>query len=50
MTDGKDFYLCFLADSRDVQAQRSQALIDEFGGKSPDRTVPNIPVVCVLTQ
>jgi hypothetical protein len=50
MTDGTDLYLCFIADNLEAQAERQQALIAEIAGAGADRTVPNIPVVCVLTQ
>jgi hypothetical protein len=50
MTDGTDLYLCFIADNLEAQAERQQALIAEINGENPDRSVPNIPVVCVLTQ
>jgi hypothetical protein len=50
MTDGTDLYLCFIADNLEAQAVRQQALIAEISGDGTDRTVPNIPVVCVMTQ
>jgi len=50
MTDGIDLYLCFIADNSQAQAERQQALIAEIMGEGIGRTVPNIPVVCVLTQ
>ena len=50
MTDGESLYLCFSVDQPAEQMQRRQTLIAEVEGQSPDRTVPNIPVVCVLTQ
>ncbi|MDE0696960.1 MAG: hypothetical protein OXH76_14135, partial [Boseongicola sp.] len=50
MTDGKTLYLCFSVDQPTEQMRRRKTLIAEVAGQSPDRTVPNIPVVCVLTQ
>ncbi len=50
MTDGDALYLCFSLDQPTAQAKRREALIAEVAGQSPDRTVPNIPIVCVLTQ
>ena len=50
MTNGTDLYLCFIADNPDAQSARQQALIAEINGERPDRSVPNIPVVCILTQ
>ena len=50
MTDGESLYLCFSVDQPAEQMQRRQTLIAEMEGQSPDRTVPNIPVVCVMTQ
>jgi hypothetical protein len=45
MTDGTDLYLCFIADNLEAQVERR--LIAEIIGENPDRSVPNIPVVCV---
>ncbi|MGY9049356.1 MAG: hypothetical protein ACKVKF_20510 [Rhodobacterales bacterium] len=45
-----DLYLCFLADEPAASAQRQGVLVAEVNGTNPDREVPNIPVVCVLTQ
>lgn len=50
MTDGSDIYLCFLLDSPEDQSARQSALIAELQGGGESRTVPNIPVVCVMTQ
>lgn len=50
MTDGDDPYLCFSLDQPTAQAKRREILIAEVAGQAPDRTVPNIPIVCVLTQ
>ncbi len=43
-------YLCFLADTGDAQAERQATLLAELRGEAPDPAVPNIPVICVLTQ
>lgn len=50
MTDGSDIYLCFLFDTPEDQGMRQTALLAELAGDSPVRAVPNIPVVCVMTQ
>lgn len=50
MTDGEALCLCCIMDQPVAQAERKQSLIAEIAGRSPDREVPNIPVVCVLTQ
>ena len=50
MRDGEALYLCFSVDQPTEQMQRRKALIAEVSGQAPDRTVPNIPVVRVLTQ
>jgi len=50
MTDGSDIYLCFLFDTPEDQAARQTALLAELAGEAADRTIPNIPVVCVMTQ
>ncbi|MFP7570795.1 hypothetical protein [Marivita sp. S2033] len=50
MTDGSEIYLCFLLDTPNDQSQRQSALLAELDGGGDDRSVPNIPVVCVLTQ
>jgi hypothetical protein len=50
MSDGSDIYLCFLFDTPEDQSTRQTALLAELAGESPDRSIPNIPVVCVMTQ
>jgi hypothetical protein len=50
MTNGSDIYLCFLFDTPENQAIRQTALLDELAGQAKDRAIPNIPVVCVMTQ
>ncbi|WP_300583858.1 hypothetical protein [Marivita sp.] len=50
MTNGSDIYLCFLFDTPEDQATRQTALLAELAGDAGDRTIPNIPVVCVMTQ
>ena len=50
MSDGSDIYLCFLFDTPEDQSARQTALLAELAGDTPVRTVPNIPVVCVMTQ
>ena len=50
MHDGPDFHLCFIADNMTDAAVRQHTLVAELNGDNRDRTVPNIPVACVLTQ
>ncbi|MFK7743458.1 MAG: hypothetical protein AB8B47_00280 [Roseobacter sp.] len=50
LQQNKEFYLCFIADTGEAQATRQRVILDEIAGESPDRTVPNVPVVCILTQ
>jgi hypothetical protein len=50
MTNGSDIYLCFLFDTPEDQSTRQTALLAELAGTATDRTIPNIPVVCVMTQ
>jgi hypothetical protein len=50
MTDGSDIYLCFLLDTPTDQSKRQTALLAELDGGSAERAIPNIPVVCVMTQ
>ena len=50
MKKGAEMYLCFIADTMTDAAERQEALVAELNGENPDREVPNIPVVCVLTQ
>ncbi|MFP7673320.1 hypothetical protein ACG74X_08190 [Marivita sp. S0852] len=50
MTNRSDIYLCFLLDSPTDQSTRQAALLTELDGENEDRSVPNIPVVCVMTQ
>lgn len=50
MMKDTEMYLCFIADNIETQNQRQTVLLKELAGESPDRSVPNIPLVCVLTQ
>ncbi|MGJ8603917.1 MAG: hypothetical protein ACSHXH_07280 [Marivita sp.] len=50
MTDGSEIYLCFLFDTPEDQGKRQNVLLAELAGDTPDRALPNIPVVCVMTQ
>ena len=50
MSKGSEIYLCFLLDTPEDQSARQSALIAELQGNAQSRTIPNIPVVCVLTQ
>ncbi len=45
-----EMYLCFIADRLDTQSRRQAVLLAEIGGDNPDPMVPNIPVLCILTQ
>ena len=45
-----DLYLCFIADRLTAQSRRQAVLMAEIGGENPDPTVPNIPVLCIMTQ
>ena len=47
---GTQMYLCFIADQPKHQTERKNVIIAEISGDQPDRDLPNIPVVCVLTQ
>ncbi|EIE51902.1 hypothetical protein AL036_07655 [Salipiger aestuarii] len=50
MRKGAEMYLCFIIDTNENQTRRQTVLLAELAGKAPDRAVPNIPLVCVLTQ
>jgi hypothetical protein len=50
MTNGLELYMCFIADTGTAQAERQSVLVEELAGGTTDRTVPNIPVICILTQ
>jgi hypothetical protein len=50
LTKADMLYLCFLADTGDAQATSQATLLAEIRGEAPDTAVPNIPVICVLTQ
>ena len=50
MKKGDDMFLCFLADSKTLQVQRQDVLLAYIQGRSKERTVPDIPVVCVLIR
>lgn len=43
-------YLCFIIDTTENQNRRQTVLLEERAGNAPARAVPNIPLVCVLTQ
>jgi hypothetical protein len=45
-----DMYLCFLADNEENQATRRDVLIANMQDDNANRTLPNIPVACILTQ
>jgi len=45
-----DLYLCFLADNEKNQATRRDVLIASLGDEAASRTLPNIPVACILAQ
>lgn len=50
MKKDTDLYICFIADRGENQAMRQTILIEELAGNQPNRTIPNIPVICILTQ
>ena len=50
MKKGGDMYLCFSADSGTLQAERKDVLLAYIDGRSTERDVPNIPVVCMRVQ
>ena len=50
MKKGSDMYLCFSADSATLQAERKDVLLAYIDGRSTERDLPNIPVVCVRVQ
>lgn len=50
MMKDQDMYLFFIADTSEMQVQRQQVLLSEISGENPTRVVPNIPVLCILTQ
>lgn len=50
MMHESDLYLCFIADRLAAQGRRQTTLRAEINGNNPDPVVPNIPVLCILTQ
>ncbi|MGY6535960.1 MAG: hypothetical protein ACXIVG_11485 [Pararhodobacter sp.] len=50
MMQDADLYLCFIADNLSAQGRRQSTLLAEINGNNPDPVVPNIPVLCILTQ
>ncbi len=51
MMKDQAMYLCFLADNSENQATRRDQLIANMqDSEASSRTVPNIPVACVLIQ
>ena len=45
-----EVWLCFLADVPDDQAVRQRVIVGAMGEEAAERALPNIPVVCILTQ
>ncbi|WP_114966781.1 hypothetical protein [Alkalilacustris brevis] len=46
-----EMYLCFIADTEEALERRQAVLLDEIlHGGAESRDVPNIPVICILTQ
>ena len=45
-----EMYLCFSLDTETDAAMRREVLSAELQGGAGDRSLPNIPVVCVLMQ
>lgn len=43
-------YMCFLADTPELQSERQARILEILSGDAEDREVPNIPLVCVLTE
>ncbi|SIO27897.1 hypothetical protein SAMN05444722_1166 [Rhodovulum sp. ES.010] len=43
-------YLCFIADRPTDQNVRQKVLVAEIMGEAGQKSVPNIPVLCVMTQ
>lgn len=50
MRKGSDMYLCFLADSQDLAAERRAIVARAIWDDEASREVPNITVVCVQAQ
>ena len=50
MKKGRDMFLCFSADSGTFQAERKDVLLAYIEGRSSERDVPAIPVVCVRVR
>ena len=50
MKKGGDMHLCFLADSKTLQAERREKLLAHIQGSSTNRDMPNIPVVCITIR
>ena len=50
MKSGADMYLCFSLDTEDAAAERREVLLQELAGTLAARALPNLPVVCILTQ
>ena len=50
MKKGSYMYLCYSADSGTLQAERKDVLLAYVDGRSAERDVPRIPVVCVPVQ
>ncbi len=47
---GQELYLCVIADTDASGRQRTRVLKQVIDGSVEDRTLPNIPIACILTQ
>lgn len=45
-----EMYMCFLADNKEDQAVRREKLLANMQDAEASRTLPNIPLACVLVQ
>ncbi len=50
MQRGKEVYLCFLADTEELQKERQKILLDYIDDSEKTREVPNIPLICVKVE
>ena len=50
MSDGEDLYVCLPADTEEMAAERRDALVAAIRDGAESRTLPNLPMACILTQ
>ncbi|ETX14578.1 hypothetical protein OCH239_02875 [Roseivivax halodurans JCM 10272] len=50
MRKAAEIYLCYLEDKPALRADRQRVISEYSSGQSENRTLPNVPVVCVKAE